>query len=683
MHTKTVTAGAVAVLVFAATAAQAQTPPQAPEAAPVEASGQRGVLVFQPDFFADLRPNTALDMVDRVPGFSASDGDGARGFEGAVGNILINGARPASKNDTGSSVLSRTPAAQVERIELIRGGAPGIDMQGFSEVVNVVTKREDTRQSVLTLNYNLFNGGPDIFGGNYQFTARSGERTWGFVVSDNINMSDGNGIGRVVRLAADGTVLRDEALRTEGYGGGNGLRGNYAAPFMGGKIDLTARIGTSDWRGATVQTSPTVLRDAANFNDSVNGELGVVFTRPLADKLALESRFIHTVSDFENRSTANGFVGAVVSDDLAFESTGIQSETILRGQLRWERSPTVTLEGGGELAYNLLDTEQAFTVNGANVPLPSATVKVEETRGEVFGRGSWRIHPDLTLEGGLRLEASTISQSGDASQEKSFFFAKPRFQATWTPIPGHQLRLRLEREVGQLDFDDFAASAELDSDTLFGGNVDLEPESRWIGEIIYERRFWGDGVVSLGYRRDAVSDYIDVIPLQNGLSAVGNIGDGWYEQISLNVALPLDRFGFSGGRFTFRNNWIDTEVTDPTTGQKRSVSNLRESQPAFGVSQDIASWKIQWGVTALTRLGQTTYNPDFTSRWRAGSDYFQAYVEYKPTPTLSVRAQLTDWDDFVFVRTAYANRTTRPVAYTETRTVNPRTFWNFQIRKTF
>lgn len=682
MNRMTVAASAAA-LAFVACSAQAQTAPRPSSAAPVEDADQRGVLIFRPDFFADQRPNTALDMVNRVPGFSTSDGDGARGFEGAVGNILINGARPASKNDTGTSVLSRTPATQVERIELIRGGAPGIDMQGFSEVVNVITRREDIRQSVLTVTQSLFNGGPDVFGANYQFTARSGERSWGFVLSDNISTSDGNGVGRVVRVGPGGTVLRDEALRTEGYGGGNGLRGNYAAPFMGGKIDLTARIGVSDWRGASVQTAPTVLRDSANFNDSLNGELGVVFTRPLADKLSLESRFIHTVSDFENRSTSNGFVGAVVSDDMVFESTGLQSETILRGLLRWERSPALTLEGGGEVAYNLLDTEQAFTVNGAHVPLPSASVKVEETRGEAFGRGAWRVRPNLTLEGGLRLEASTISQSGDARQEKSFFFAKPRFQATWTPMPGHQLRVRVEREVGQLDFDDFAASAELDSDTVFGGNVDLEPESRWIGEVVYERRFWGDGVVSLGYRRDAVSDYIDVIPLRNGLSAVGNIGDGWYEQIALNVVLPMDRFGFTGGRFTFRNNWIDTEVTDPTTGRKRSVSNLRESQPNFGISQDIAAWKIQWGVTTLTRLGQTTYNPDFTARWRADSDYLQAYVEYKPTPTLSVRAQLTDWDDFVFVRTAYADRVTRPVAYVETRTINPRTFWNFQIRKTF
>ena len=130
--------------------AQAPVPTGPTSQDPQTDAVQQGVLVFAPDFFADQRPNTALDMVSRVPGFSINDGSGSRGFEGAVGNILINNARPASKNDTGSNVLSRTPASQVERIELIRGGAPGIDMQGYSVVVNVILKTENTRQSILT-----------------------------------------------------------------------------------------------------------------------------------------------------------------------------------------------------------------------------------------------------------------------------------------------------------------------------------------------------------------------------------------------------------------------------------------------------------------------------------------------------------------------------------------------------
>lgn len=101
----------------------AQVSPLGPSSSPI--GDQAGTLVFQPEFFAAQTPTTALEMVEKVPGFTLNDGDGSRGFEGAVGNVLINGVRPASKSDTGSAVLARTPAAQVERIELIRGGAQG------------------------------------------------------------------------------------------------------------------------------------------------------------------------------------------------------------------------------------------------------------------------------------------------------------------------------------------------------------------------------------------------------------------------------------------------------------------------------------------------------------------------------------------------------------------------------
>ncbi|MDP1777562.1 MAG: TonB-dependent receptor, partial [Brevundimonas sp.] len=92
--TKTILLATTAILLSAGAAA-AQTPPP-PAPAPQAEASQQGVLVFTPDFFAAQRPNTALDMVSRVPGFSVQDGDGSRGFEGAVGNILVNGSRPAS-----------------------------------------------------------------------------------------------------------------------------------------------------------------------------------------------------------------------------------------------------------------------------------------------------------------------------------------------------------------------------------------------------------------------------------------------------------------------------------------------------------------------------------------------------------------------------------------------------------
>ncbi len=677
--TKTILLATTAALAFAAAAPALAETTRAPQTA--EASDQ-GVLIFAPDFFKDARPNTALDMVNRIPGFSVNDGDGARGFEGAVGNILINGSRPASKNDTGSNVLSRTVAAQVERIELVRGGAPGIEMQGYSVVANVILKTTSSREHILTTNASLFEGGQDLFGGSYQFTAREGDRTWGVTLSDGISSSDSNGAGYVVRSDANGNVLRNEQYYNDGYGGGNSIRGNYSSPFMGGKIDLTARYGINDWHNINRQTAPDVLRESFYDNDGKSGEVGVVYTRPLSEKLKLETRFIHEFEEFDNVSTSRNRDGAVVSPEQLFASNGNGSETILRGLVRYERSPAMDFEAGGEVAYNMLETEQAYSVGGVAVPLPSASVKVEETRGELFGKGTWRINPKWTLESGLRLESSTISQSGDASQEKSFFFAKPRILATWTPMANTQVRARFERTVGQLDFDDFAASAEFADESVFGGNVNLSPESRWISELTFEKRFWGEGIVSLGLRHDEITDAIDLIPLDGGLAAVGNIGDGTLDQLALNVTIPTTKLGLSGGKFGFRNTWNKTEVTDPTTGETRPISGVRPTQATITFQQDITSWKLQWGGAWIPLLGQKNYQPDQVSGWR-GTDYYEMWAEYKPTPTLSIRAQVNIWNDFDQEKIVFANRQTRPVAFVEERFVDPRTFWQIRVRKTF
>src|SRR5262245_48925412 len=94
-------------------------------AAPVVAVAQEapaaGAVVYEPDFFASFAPQTALDMVRRVPGFTVDEGEERRGFAGAVGNVLIDGAPPAVKSEDLDDILERIPARDVMRIELLRG----------------------------------------------------------------------------------------------------------------------------------------------------------------------------------------------------------------------------------------------------------------------------------------------------------------------------------------------------------------------------------------------------------------------------------------------------------------------------------------------------------------------------------------------------------------------------------
>ena len=138
----------ILALAAAALAAQENPPAIDPSLGDPAANESAGVTVYPPSFFTEFQPQTALDMVRRVPGFDVDSGGGGggrgpgggqRGF-GDGGNVLINGSRPASKSDSVEDVLRRIPVTSVERVELIRGNAPGIDMQGKAAVVNVIRK---------------------------------------------------------------------------------------------------------------------------------------------------------------------------------------------------------------------------------------------------------------------------------------------------------------------------------------------------------------------------------------------------------------------------------------------------------------------------------------------------------------------------------------------------------------
>jgi outer membrane receptor protein involved in Fe transport len=108
-----------------------------------EPSAEDGVVIYSPDFFVQYFPVTALDFVNRVPGFSIDQGGGVRGFGGAAGNVLIDGERPSTKSDSIRNILSRIGKDSVERIELIRGATGGLDLGGGqSVVVNVVRKAD-------------------------------------------------------------------------------------------------------------------------------------------------------------------------------------------------------------------------------------------------------------------------------------------------------------------------------------------------------------------------------------------------------------------------------------------------------------------------------------------------------------------------------------------------------------
>lgn len=100
-------------------------------ALPAHAASEGGAMAsrtYLPAFYERLRPRTALDMVQQTPGFRMQSGSSARGLDGTLGNVLVNGSRPPAKAAPASAVLAGIPARDVSAIVLIPAGAMEIDM---------------------------------------------------------------------------------------------------------------------------------------------------------------------------------------------------------------------------------------------------------------------------------------------------------------------------------------------------------------------------------------------------------------------------------------------------------------------------------------------------------------------------------------------------------------------------
>jgi hypothetical protein len=654
---------ALAQVLLAGLAAPAMAQETAPTAE--TAAGREGVISYTPADFAAARPNTALEMINRLPGFSLEGGDQVRGFAGAAGNVLIDGQRPTIKTDSLGDTLARIPIDQVERIDLIRGGATGIDMQGRTVVANVIRKKLDTFQQVLALSGTAFaDTGHTLPGWNYQASHRSGEHQFDFQIGRGISIDDSVGTGWRTRLdVPTGTVLFQNS-QTEGDGPVHSARASYKGPLLGGTFSANGLVSTDEFKSE--QHFFSAGTDERYMDRSANdrGEIGLNYKRPLTPALEWEILGLSKLATGSGDST-----GASSGVTSLFEVDAEAGETIGRSILRYTHAPELSFEGGGELAFNYREQQIALSVNGTPIPLPASDVRVQELRGEGFVQGTWRPTPQLSFEGGVRVERSTITQSGDTELERSFTYPKPRLVATWSPTKEDQLRLRVEREVGQLNFRDFISNVNLSSNVLSAGNAELEPDKTWAYEAAFEKRFWENAAVVLTLRHENISDVVDVFPFlvlvdangdgvpddanndgmtdQRLVSGPGNIGDGRNDVVQLNVTLPLEKFGLKGGEIKLDSTWQNSEVRDPLTGEKRRISGQRPNTIQGSFRQDLPDQKLTVGLSWFAGWSERYYRLEEVQSLKL-RNFFGSFIEYKPTPQFTLRAELNNFDPYRF-----------------------------------
>ncbi|MGN6210313.1 TonB-dependent receptor plug domain-containing protein [Asticcacaulis sp.] len=538
-------------------------------------------------WFAPFSPQTALDMVGRLPGFSFDPGnEGVRGYGEAGGNVLIDGKRSATKTGGLTAALAGIPAKAVARIEIFRGGGVAGDQSGQSLVANIV-RAEAPR----TLSGNL--GLSRMDDGLYGSASLTVIRTLGDFHLASTTAYEATGEqsrGRRDLFDTTGMQTRHDGLTFRTNYPEWSQRLTLSGPMASGRMTMNLMLARARLDEAFTFHTDDLTDGFPKHTDRLRGEAGFDWTRGLGNDYSLKLLGMARSTDLNLISLSQaGETGDALSTIDRYESRSTSGERILRAAVIRGGNGVWRPEAGVEMAWNTLDSRSLFSGHAAS------RVFVSEARMEAFGTLNWQAAPKWTVVAGAAYEVSRIKAEVDAATSNRFAFVKPHLVITWTPDTRSTLRLSARRSVGQLSFGDFAASADLAQGTVSAGNTDLGPDSRTTLAFDYDRRFGTRGAFNLNAYSDWRQNVLEAAVLPSGGISVVNVKSARVRSLSAGLELPVDRW-IRGGLLKLRRAWLDTEVIDPLTGVRRAITATHPDEFAASFRQDLPWVRLSWGI---------------------------------------------------------------------------------------
>ncbi|WP_052130097.1 TonB-dependent receptor plug domain-containing protein [Sphingomonas sp. 35-24ZXX] len=654
--------------------ALAQDAPASPAPSPAAATSTTPLRSFTPDYFDRFAPRTALDMVRQIPGFSIAEGEDRRGLGQGGSNVLINGERFSGKSNDVVSELGRIGAGNVIRIELIDGAT--LNLPGLTgQVVNIVSKVDQlTGQFRWSPRVRFRRTDPQYLDGEVSISGKAGKIAYTLSLSNDSFRNGNAGTERVLDAAGNVTDRRYEELYVNGdqprlaagikYTGDNGQIGNLNLSFE------------RPWTRITEDSDGEVVRDRdyLETEKEYNYEIGGDYLFPLWGgnlKLIGLRRFEHSpfftriFLDFEDRRPREGNSLATVIDE---------TETIARAEYGWKAGSAdwqFSLEG----AINKLDTTADLklldtTGQFVAVPLPGSDAVVEEKRAEIglsYGRP---LSSRLTLQTSLGAEYSQIMQSGAGGLTRSFIRPKGFVSLAWKPTKKLDLSLRVQRDVGQLNFFDFVASADLGAENQNSGNPELVPQQGWNIDFQATQNLGALGSVNAKAFVNFVEDIVDQVPIGATGEAPGNIDSATIWGFSIDSTFKMDVIGWTGVRFDIAYTYRKSSLPDPLTGIRRRISGDLIHEFSAELRYDIpgGDWAVGGNYFDFSQADEVRLSQLAEFPIEGGDLGF--YVENKNVRGMTVRLGLSNiiGTNEAFRRTFYVARRNGPVAFVEDRT---------------
>lgn len=644
---------ALASGVAAQSTSQTASPPTTPAnvAAPVAAASTTKRVYAAADF-ARFVPKTAYDMLVQVPSFtikSPSPQELERGLGQAYENVLINGQRITNKTGGAVDELQRTPASNVDRIEIVDAASLGI--AGLSgQVANVILQAKKTTKGQFEWrpDFRAHYSKPNLFRGSISYTGQTGPLEYTLSVKDDagrgafggpILIYDANHVlterRHEVYHSESDTVTFQTKLHLDGPGSSLGNLTLGYSPYWG-----PVHIRDRRFLASGVTGGRTTVQKLDGWYYDINGDYEFALGPGRLKLIGLQHR------DHEPVVTTQvlRFDDGSDPDGQKFSRNSHIGETIGRAEYGWKTGKN-DWQLSFERAYNFLDQKGDLFVlqpddQFQQVDFPQGTGRVEEVRYEGIATLSRPLSSKLDLQVAAGAEVSRLDRTDDDQPARKFFRPKGSITLAWRPTSRWDVNLKLRRRVGQISFYDFLAQPKLTEDRNNAGNPDLVPPQSWEleGEVGRELGKWGKTRLKVWAYK--VTDIVDVIPLADHTEGIGNLPHATRLGIESNSTINFDPIGWTGAKVDVQLGMESTRVRDPLTGAKRPISGISDRYADIILRHDIPGTQLAWGGEASYQHFTKNYFLTEVFRSWEGPWFVSLYVEHKNVFGMNVRAQV-------------------------------------------
>ncbi len=626
-------------------------------------------VIYQPKFFTRYAPQTATDMVLQIPGFKLAgtnnSGNGqanVRGLGQGSGNLLLNGKRVSTKDSGPLELLSRIPAENIKSIEILTQGSTELSGQS-GQIVNVIYQEANEMNGSWNANVHTLergtttgiydasvSGKSDNIG--YSASVRSFENAfpqWGgeeafddqnalWEVRDEYSKFKNKGLNLNLGLSWEGSDGQVANL--------NLSKSNNKTVFYETSARYQPVQSGSDNEFGNLVNDVYFSSKGDNDNYEVSGDYSTPIAGGTLKTIALR-RYSERVGD-------NFFNDSPVEDEsYAFRSRSnpIKTESVIRTLYTFEPLDTHTMEIALEGVKNSSKTTAIFSENTGSgfeqLDVTGSDVNVDEDRAELSVQYSMPLDDNWSVQSLLATEYSKLSVDGVDTPFRSESFNRFKgFVALSGALSERStLRTRIERSVGQLRFNDFATSININEGTGNGGNTQLVPDQTWRAELAYEQNFSKSDVFKVTVFAEQVDDFIAFVPFGDGTEGRGNIDKLTRKGIDFSSTIALDKFGIDGAKLDLVTEFHESTIIDPVTGVEREYRQNGHNAVHYRVKfrHDVPQTAYAWGIEVEERSGGMRYRLAQKStnnhRWPQAQKFF---VEHKDIFGMTLKLETED-----------------------------------------